>query len=172
MQRVQTASPLRETSRNGDLTAIRGFGSGRGPYPKQTRRQREDHPRGAGQVDPTAGQPADGCRPGQRISAAAVGAIDLGHEPGVEPLPEYVGTAVGRLLLGAELPKRQVFAEVAQPRLVGLETAAKLLSVSLRDSAVEHPPEQFVVACLGHTQLPPIRRSTHPLTSNLNLSSF
>ena len=65
-----------------------------------------------------------------------------------------------------------MFAEVAQPRLIGLEAAAKLFCVSLRDSAFEHPPEQFVVACFGHTQLPPIRRSTHPLTSNLNLSSF
>ena len=81
------------------LTAVRGFGSGRRPDPEQTRRQRDDHPRCAGQVDPTAEQPADRCRPGRRISDDAVGAIDLGHEPSFEPLPECVGTAVGRLLL-------------------------------------------------------------------------
>ena len=92
---MQTASPRRETSR----TCAGRRSAASDPPGVLTRSSptvsREDHPRGAGQDDPTAESPAAGGRPGQRINDDGVGAIDLGHEPGFEPPPECVGTAVG-----------------------------------------------------------------------------
>ena len=118
MQRVQTASAGRETSRTcAGRRSASGFGSAPGSWsgaaPPSPRGSR---PR-AGEDDPTAESPAAGVRPGQRISDDAVGAIDPGQGRASTAARMRLAPRSGDCSWGPQIPKRQVFAEVGSPRV-------------------------------------------------------